>query len=541
MATAQDFQNYRMGGGFPSSIYSPRDDASMRKKREMAFLNRMSAFNNTPEKIAARVAQQQNAVSAADSFSSAQVDSNKRKINSIKAMHGPLSGMGINYLDPSTLPGLPDSAYIAGQNTGEAIGDVAGGLYDIAGKVTPPVLDFFADTVEGGANFALGALNRPEMAEGKRFRKGDDFNPFNYKGILGIGQDSQNIPNGGALDSEMPNGGVLQVDTPVDTSIDTPVDTTIEAAVEEVVDQSKKNPVTTIAETDLTKKAPKIDKEGTLRGIAKAADIDMSGTATGNKRDQTSMAIPRIGMREKLMRIGGAITAASGQGGLASIGAGTQMYGSLQDEERRLAQVEQQNQMSMLSKLQAMNKPTAAQEDQMAEDREMFVNTKSMSTRQKFLADRLRQEGDEVTGFFDGTLKSIYDNAVGNPRSELRLALEQEVVNNTLVSIAQTKGAISNREMELFMKPIPRIGKNQEATWIAWLEMQSALNAIKSKRLDPSNLNPDGSLKTRVQADAEASAELEQLYQNLLDTGYNPYGSGQSEPNEADSVADKYL
>jgi hypothetical protein len=68
-----------------------------------------------------------------------------------------------------------------------------------------------------------------------------------------------------------------------------------------------------------------------------------------------------------------------------------------------------------------------------------------------------------------------------------------------------------------------------------------SLNAIKAKRLDPSNLNLDGSLKSRVQADAEASAELEQLYQNLLDTGYNPFGSGQSEPNEADSVADKYL
>jgi hypothetical protein len=525
----------------------------MRKKREMAFLNRMSAFNNTPEKIAARVAQQQNAASAADSFSSAQVDSNKRKINSIKSMQGPLAGMGINYLNTDTFPGLPDSAYIAGQNTGEAIGDVAGGLYDIAGKVTPPVLDFFADTVEGAGNFALGALDRPEMAEGKRFRKGDDFNPFNYKGILGIGQDSRNIPNGGALNSEMPNGGQADLGAGVlrSEATHTMPDGTVmpgatheeyeksnasttETAVEEVVKESV-DPVTTIAETPTTKKAK------TLQNIGDAANVDRSGTATGNKRDQTRMAIPRIGMAEKLMRIGGAITGASTQGLSAAMAAGSGAYGQLQDEERRLAQVEQQNQMSMLNKLQTMNKKTAQQEKQETEDRELFVSTKAMSTRQSFLADRLRQEGDEVTGFFDGTLKSIYDNAVGNPRSELRLALEQEVVNNTLVSIAQTKGAISNREMELFMKPIPRIGKNQEATWIAWLEMQSALNAIKAKRLDPSNLNLDGSLKSRVQADAEASAELEQLYQNLLDTGYNPFGSGQSEPNEADSVADKYL
>jgi hypothetical protein len=330
----------------------------------------------------------------------------------------------------------------------------------------------------------------------------------------------------------MPDGTVMPGATHKEYEQSNP--STIETAVEEVVKESV-DPVTTIAETPTTKKAK------TLQNIGDAANVDRSGTATGNKRDQTRMAIPRIGMAEKLMRIGGAITGASTQGLSAAMAAGSGAYGQLQDEERRLAQVEQQNQMSMLNKLQTMNKKTAQQEKQETEDRELFVSTKAMSTRQSFLADRLRQEGDEVTGFFDGTLKSIYDNAVGNPRSELRLALEQEVVNNTLVSIAQTKGAISNREMELFMKPIPRIGKNQEATWIAWLEMQSALNAIKAKRLDPSNLNLDGSLKSRVQADAEASAELEQLYQNLLDTGYNPYGSGQSEPNEADSVADKYL
>lgn len=302
--------------------------------------------------------------------------------------------------------------------------------------------------------------------------------------------------------------------------------------------ETSNEPTSLMADNAIDKQG--IKKESPLLGIAQAASIDRSGTATGNKRDSTSMSISRIGMAERLMRIGGAITGASTQGLSASMAAGAQAYGGLQDEERRLAQVEQQNQISMLSKLQAMNKPTVQQEKQLTADRELFTNTTAMSTRQSFLAKRLAQEGDNVTGFFDGTAKSAFDNMVGDPRSELRLQLEAEAVNAALVSVAQTKGAISNREMELFLSPIPRVGKNQESTWIAWLEMQSALNAIKAKRLNPSNVNPDGSLKSRIQADAEASAELEQLYQNLLDTGYKR-GGGQSEPNEADSVADKYL
>lgn len=283
------------------------------------------------------------------------------------------------------------------------------------------------------------------------------------------------------------------------------------------------------------------NKNGILQNIGEAiSENDGTGTATNNSRSNTATAeeikakkLADSRRNEMLIRVGGAIAGGARQGGLAAMAAGAQEYGAIQDQNRL-------NQMSMLSKLQAMNKPTAQQEKQLAEDRELFQNTTAMSTRQSFLAKRLAQEGDNVTGFIDGTVKSMYDNAVGNPRSELRLQLEAEAVNAALVSVAQTKGAISNREMELFLSPIPRVGKNQESTWIAWLEMQSALNAIKAKRLDPSNLNPDGSLKSRVQADAEASAELEQLYQNLLDTGYTR-GGGQSEPNEADSIADKYL
>tara|TARA_B110001469_G_C9634321_1_gene317716 strand:+ start:71 stop:1735 length:1665 start_codon:yes stop_codon:yes gene_type:complete len=457
-------------------------------------------------------------------------------------------------------PPQPLTAYGSGSATGDAVNSAGRAVYDAAGNILPPVLDTFADTVEGGTNFLRGAVGMDKMEEGKRFSKGDDFNPFNYKGILGIEQDSSQAdlsalekyrPDGilkNAQDIDMGGKGVLRPDEPNThtmpdgtvmegaTHEESPVETG--ALNKEIIDTAEvveSEPASLMADNAIDKQGAK--KESPLLGIAQAASIDRSGTATGNKRDSTSMSIPRIGMAERLMRIGGAITGASTQGLSASMAAGAQAYGGLQDEERRLAQVEQQNQMSMLSKLRAMNKPTAQQEKQEAANRETFINTQSMSQRQSFLAKRLRQEGDNVTGLKDGVYGKAKDNLFGHPRAELRLSLEQEAVNATLVSVALTKGAISNREMELFMKPIPKIGINQEATWIAWLEMQSALNAIKAKRYDPSNVNLDGSLKSRIQADAEASAELEQLYQNLLDTGYKEGGGqGQSVPEDDDEL-----
>jgi len=443
----------------------------------------------------------------------------------------------------------------SGQQVGGIIGDVGKASYDGVVGGYKGLYDLAAPVVEGAGNLGRGVLGmRENTEEGFRYANQPQQSQTQPQGAseADLSALAKYRPNGilaNAQDIDMGGKGVLRPDEPSTHTM--PDGTVMGGATHEEYEQANPptNPVLNPVETsneptslmaDNTIDQQGIKKDSPLLGIAQAASIDRSGTATGNKRDSTKMGIPRIGMAERLMRIGGAVTGASTQGLSASMAAGAQAYGGLQDEERRLAQVEQQNQMSMLSKLRGMNKPTAQQEKQSAADRELFTNTTAMSTRQSFLAKRLAQEGDNVTGMFDGTAKSVYDNMVGNPRSELRLQLEAEAVNAALVSVAQTKGAISNREMELFLSPIPRVGKNQESTWIAWLEMQSALNAIKARRLDPSNLNPDGSLKSRIQADAEASAELEQLYQNLLDTGYKR-GGGQSEPNEADSVADKYL
>ena len=58
-----------------------------------------------------------------------------------------------------------------------------------------------------------------------------------------------------------------------------------------------------------------------------------------------------------------------------------------------------------------------------------------------------------LTGFFDSTFGAAWDNIVGNPEASARLLLKKLRVDDTLLSVAQTKGAISNKEMDLFMSP----------------------------------------------------------------------------------------
>lgn len=63
----------------------------------------------------------------------------------------------------------------------------------------------------------------------------------------------------------------------------------------------------------------------------------ITGNARGSMKPPAALSIPnqRIPMGEALMRIGGAGVAASGQGGLAAIGAATNAYGQIQDANRQ--------------------------------------------------------------------------------------------------------------------------------------------------------------------------------------------------------------
>ena len=177
-----------------------------------------------------------------------------------------------------------------------------------------------------------------------------------------------------------------------------------------------------------------------------------------------------IDLNEMLIRIGGAGQANGQLGGNRQIADATSMYGNIMDYNRGQALAKYKTDMAA-SKVNA--KQARADQD--------YIGTidQSLGDMDKALVG-IKDGG--VTGIFDGTIKSWWDSAVGNQAAKTRLLLQKLKVDDTLLRIAQTKGAISNKEMDLFMSPAPSVGLDQENIWAMWInERKVALQRIKAR------------------------------------------------------------
>lgn len=195
------------------------------------------------------------------------------------------------------------------------------------------------------------------------------------------------------------------------------------------------------------------------------------------RRDQTALSTPnlRIGMNEALMRIGGAGARAAQKGGLEAFGAMTDAYGQIQDANRSTA----------LAEYQAAMEAEAAKAEAAANAPKPEDNSERIGQIDQTLYDmekalgQLREGGK--TGFIDTYIMGWWDTAVGNEDKNTRMLLSKLRVDDTLLRIAQTKGAISNKEMDLFLSPAPSLG-DQESIWINWIEdRQRALMRIRER------------------------------------------------------------
>jgi hypothetical protein len=215
----------------------------------------------------------------------------------------------------------------------------------------------------------------------------------------------------------------------------------------------------------------------------------------------------------------------AGQGNLAAMSAGTKEYGRLADYNRALEQQREENELARQQKLNGLSATERkANNDSMREvENTITKNSTKMSTFQGYL-DALNRFGDGVTGPIAGTAGKGLD-AMGlggensSPRSVLRLGLEEITVDKSLQKIAETKGAISNREMALFLKPTPKIWMDEDV-WKLYLQIEIETARIMNERLSGPK-NPDGTLVNRVDADREMDANLKAMYDQymgILDT-----------------------
>ena len=78
-------------------------------------------------------------------------------------------------------------------------------------------------------------------------------------------------------------------------------------------------------------------------------------------------------------------------------------------------------------------------------------------------------------------------------------------VDDALLRIAQTKGAISNKEMDLFLSPAPDVTQ-QENVWIAWIEQRKKALRNVRRRLGSGDTVDDVATEAQIDKFASTSA-----------------------------------
>lgn len=221
----------------------------------------------------------------------------------------------------------------------------------------------------------------------------------------------------------------------------------------------------------------------------------MQNGATGNARG--SMRMPqmpnnRIGMNEALIRMGGNIVGAAQDGGLAAFKAGTDSFGQVMDYNRQ-ADIERFNAEQDFLKQQADRELR----ERIARMKRKNTNNKDAAKRQAAIAsaqanlEKIKtaealfknDENSSLTGLNPSALGSRAAGAlVGNEDEANRLFLNEIKLDSVMARVAETKGAISNAEMQLFMSQAPSLNK-QDIVWIKWLERQRILQEKVLRRL----------------------------------------------------------
>ena len=213
----------------------------------------------------------------------------------------------------------------------------------------------------------------------------------------------------------------------------------------------------------------------TTEGPSVRSIMSSSGPKTSNMRgsDMPNMLVDR---NEALIRIGGRMYGGALKGD--GISAATDEYGKIQDANRDAAlkkyKIDQANKLAMAK---AAAKGKGKDGDKTA--RQVADQMDSYQRALQAIADS-RAAGGNLTGV-GGMFKSLLDNFTGDEDGARRLILSKVKVDDALLRVAHTKGAISNAEMKLFLSPAPKSWQD-EKIWESWLlERVDALEKVQAR------------------------------------------------------------
>ena len=254
--------------------------------------------------------------------------------------------------------------------------------------------------------------------------------------------------------------------------------------------------------------APSSTNNSTTQSTSRTAS-----PSTGNARG-SQMGYGKANTAEMLMRVGGAMQAGAANGYGAAMGAASNEYGKIQDQRRAADTAAFEQAEATRLKEEAM-KAAAARARSSGGGKAAAVKSKaltgvndamySMQRGLDAIADS-RASGGNLTGV-GGIFKGAFDNFTGDADANRRLILSRLKIDDTLLRTAETKGAISNVEMALFLEPAPKTIQDEQI-WVDWLnERMRTLRAVqyrlqtgeelpldqRSQKYDPSTGAPSNS------------------------------------------------
>ena len=188
---------------------------------------------------------------------------------------------------------------------------------------------------------------------------------------------------------------------------------------------------------------------------------------TRNRRDMSAMSMvpppQQIGMNEMLIRMGAAGLEAQRRWSRKS-GAMGDAYAGAQDANRATGLAAYQAQMEALKDGKDARRT-----------RRTWTQTVGQIDEALFDMDRamgFSKRRASVTGWTRQHVRCwLRQPQLGNPDRARRLLLEKLRVDDAMLRVAQTKGAISNKEMELFLAPAPKDIARRESVWIEWIKI----------------------------------------------------------------------
>ena len=264
-----------------------------------------------------------------------------------------------------------------------------------------------------------------------------------------------------------------------------------------LLDEVGKTALNYLPNNELVKKVP--SSQGVLDAYNKMNAPDVTkienvpttqggALTTGNRYNSAlSMSSPKaMDINEMMIRMGSAGLGQAQNGGLAMMSAAGTEYGNLMDQQRTDALAAYEASLSA----KPDGKDTSKIADQIAGYDQTLYDMQ--------MAKGLLEKGG-LTGFLQGTLGSGWDSLMGNPEAGSRLLLKKLRVDDALLRVAQTKGAISNNEMKLFLSPAPSMLQDEQV-WIDWINqrmqaMQNVRNRLaQGVSLDPSQVATTGQI-----------------------------------------------